>query len=267
MDKNTEYEKFTQGIYQKLLEKENLSIVTQHNVKVQGKSLKHQIDVYWEYETAGINHKVAIECKNYSKPISVGKIRDFFGVLSDIGNIAGVMVTKVGYQKGAKDFAEQYGIKLIVLRDPTEKDWEGRIKTLSTRVEAISFQIISWNFELDLNWGIKKFSPNELKTVRFKFSGKTDEIWILNSKNERVKNLLQLEDGLPFNESKHNDLRHTYNFDDAFVISNDQELVKISKIHYNYNILINTTIFENDITKSVKAILEDILSGNLKFIN
>jgi len=43
-----------------------------------------------------------------SKLVSIGKIRDFYGVLSDLNNVAGIMETKIGYQKGAKE----YGITL-----------------------------------------------------------------------------------------------------------------------------------------------------------
>lgn len=47
----------------------------------------------------GVTHRVAIECKNYSSEVSVGKVRDFFGVLHDISNVNGIfrpkLVTKV----------------------------------------------------------------------------------------------------------------------------------------------------------------------------
>lgn len=50
MNQNTEYERFTQEIYQQLV---NTDVVkaTQvlHDVKLEGRSgQKHQIDVYWE---------------------------------------------------------------------------------------------------------------------------------------------------------------------------------------------------------------------------
>ena len=83
----------------------------QHNVKLRGKSgQEHKIDVYWEYEIAGVIHRVAIECKNYKRKISIGAVRDFYGVLSDLNNVAGIMVTKIGYQEGAKEFAAHFGI-------------------------------------------------------------------------------------------------------------------------------------------------------------
>lgn len=107
MNANIEYEKFTQEIYQELVNADVVkSTKVKHNIKILGKSgQKHQIDVYWEYEIAGVLHKVAVECKNYNKPIPISKVRDFYGVLSDLDNVSGIMVTKIGYQEGLKKLA------------------------------------------------------------------------------------------------------------------------------------------------------------------
>ena len=67
---------------------------------------KHQIDVYWEYELAGVVHRVAIECKNYKNAISLGHVRNFHSVLRDKKNVSGIMVTTIGYQKGAKKYGK-----------------------------------------------------------------------------------------------------------------------------------------------------------------
>ena len=93
MNPNTDFELFTQRIYQKLVDNDVLKPTTvQHNVKLKGKSgCEHQIDVYWEYEIAGNMHRVAIECKNYDSLVPVGKVRDFQGVLSDLYNVNGIM--------------------------------------------------------------------------------------------------------------------------------------------------------------------------------
>ena len=52
MNPNIEYEKFTQEIYQELVNADVLKTTeVQHNVKLKGRSgQEHQIDVYWEYE-------------------------------------------------------------------------------------------------------------------------------------------------------------------------------------------------------------------------
>lgn len=122
MNDNIEYEKFTQEIYNEILK--NLyvkNIEVRHNVKLMGKSgQKHQIDVYWEYQYDNTTFKIVIECKNYNHTVSIGKVRDFFWVLYDLEDVKGIMVTKKGYQEGAKKFGAHYGIDLMELREPEE---------------------------------------------------------------------------------------------------------------------------------------------------
>ena len=120
MNANTLFEQFTQHVYQKLVNNDVLKPTTvQHNVKLIGKSgCEHQIDVYWEYEIAGNMHRVAIECKNYDSLVPIGKVRDFFGVLQDLNNVRGIMVSGKGFQEGTKEFASYYGISLKALRRP-----------------------------------------------------------------------------------------------------------------------------------------------------
>ena len=79
-------------------------------------------------------HRVAIECKNYSYGVSIGKVRDFYGVISDLEDVKGIMVTTVGYQKGAKKFADYYGISLKELRAP--RDGETVIGELDMQFET-----------------------------------------------------------------------------------------------------------------------------------
>lgn len=123
MNQNIEYEKFTQEIYQELSNARGITTNVEHNVKLTGKSgQKHQIDVYWEYKIAGVQYKVAIECKNYNRKLSVDKVNAFRGVLADLIDVKGIMITPKGYQAGAKKIADSCGINLKELRTPSEED-------------------------------------------------------------------------------------------------------------------------------------------------
>ena len=75
----------------------------------------HQIDLYWEFSTAGILHRVAVECKDYNRNVSKERIAAFRAVLDDIGGIRGIYATKIGYQSGAKEFAKQHKIKAYLV--------------------------------------------------------------------------------------------------------------------------------------------------------
>ena len=103
-ESSLEYEKLAQEVYQALHDAEGFNTVNvQHNVKVLGKSgCKHQIDVYWEFKITGETHRVAIECKDYSSCVSVGKVRDFFGVIHDIGNIKCQSALKIDPPQASK---------------------------------------------------------------------------------------------------------------------------------------------------------------------
>lgn len=77
-----------------------------------------------------------IECKNYATNLTLEKVRNFFGVLHDIGNAQGLIKTKTGYQSGVAGFANYYGIGLKVLRRPNDQDWQGRIKDIHIDITA-----------------------------------------------------------------------------------------------------------------------------------
>jgi hypothetical protein len=116
------YELLTQAVYQAILSKEgHKSIEVEHNVQLKGRSgATHQVDVYWRFKQAGIEHKVLVECKNYSRKISLGKIRDFQSVIQDLGPCQGIMVTTTGYQSGVRTFAHSSAIGLKLLRPPAQ---------------------------------------------------------------------------------------------------------------------------------------------------
>ena len=64
MSKNTgiAYEIVTQQIFQSLLNQTEVkNIRVEQNVKLQGKSTRHQIDVYWEYQLAGIVYRTVVQ--------------------------------------------------------------------------------------------------------------------------------------------------------------------------------------------------------------
>jgi Restriction endonuclease len=117
-----DYELLTQAVYQTILKQQGYENITvQHDVDLTGRTgATHQIDVYWHFRQAGVGHKVLVECKNYSRKISLGKIRDFKSVMDEVGPCQGIMVTKTGYQSGVKKYARHHGIglKLLSPADP-----------------------------------------------------------------------------------------------------------------------------------------------------
>ena len=137
----TKYELLVKGVYEAILNQgsaENIEV--KHNQKVVGKSgVAHQIDVLWRFRQAGIGHLVLIECKNYGDTVELADVRSFLSVVEDIRGARGVMVTRVGFQSGAADFAKHHGIGLKLLRAPEEQDWDGYIRGVTVFITVKDF--------------------------------------------------------------------------------------------------------------------------------
>ncbi|MDY4324207.1 restriction endonuclease [Pectobacterium sp. CHL-2024] len=108
----TDLESYMQYVYSCLLNLQNEGVVVSRRAVLKGKSTNHEIDVFYQFERAGVIHKVAIECKYLSRPVEKKDVMAFRGRLEDIGNIQGIMVSKLGYQKGAYEYAKYYDIEL-----------------------------------------------------------------------------------------------------------------------------------------------------------
>lgn len=97
------------------------NITVRRNVHLGGKTTTHQIDVYWEYELAGIVHRVVVQAKDWGRVVDQGELLKFKSVLDDIpGQPRGIFVTRSGYQRGAKHYAKNHGIELYELDRPSK---------------------------------------------------------------------------------------------------------------------------------------------------
>lgn len=274
MNINIEYEKFTQEVYQELVAADVVKTTNvQHNVKLKGKSgQEHQIDVYWEYEIAGVKHRVAIECKNYKRKISIGTVRDFYGVLQDLNNVAGIMVTKIGYQEGAKDYAAHYGISLKELRRPNQD--EGVIGTVEININIKKRQCL---YSVDEKWAANKgFDIGKYKAFLDDFSLSDNNKWaksshiplettsrrIVNGKGKLITTLDALEEKLPESPEHY---FYAFPLDDAF-IDTRWGMLKINEVKYVYENEQQTTIISIDARELIKAILKDAISGEIKVV-
>ena len=273
MNPNIEYEKFTQEIYQELVNADVLKTTdVQHNVKLKGRSgQEHQIDVYWEYEIAGTKQKVAIECKNYNKTVGIAKVRDFYGVLHDLNNVAGIMVTKVGYQKGAKEYASEYGISLKELTTPNPGE------AIIGEVEMnFDISVRRCLFLVDADYAeTDKFSVTKYKHFLDWMSLNNESSWInathiplelinrniINSNGTTITTLEKIEEELP--EDSDSDI--VFKYEDAYVNTRWGK-IKINEIKYEYEYKNEKKIIAIDAQDFVKAILKDALNGEIKLI-
>lgn len=275
MNPNTEFERFTQRVYQKLVNNDVLKHTTvEHNKKLKGKSgCEHQIDVYWEYEIAGNMHRVAIECKNYDSLVPVGKVRDFQGVLSDLNNINGIMVSKKGFQEGAKKFAAEYGISLKELRRPDGNDIFGSITTifhLNTRHTLYLFDdewVKEHGFDLDK---MRNFYANfhldkaEYWKAANHFPIQTKDQFIRDSKGKIISSIEELNHQLPKDQEPNPEI--VFPFEDGWVESLQWGPVKISEVKFEYANTVQEKTINLAADAFVEAILKDAQSGTSDYI-
>lgn len=118
-NKGKSLEDYVHHIYDLLLnlDTDSEEIIVTKNAKIRMHSSIHEFDIYYEFRKAGVNHRVAIECKNTNTPINKGRVQEFESKLRDLNNIIGVIVSESGFQEGAKLFAEEKGIMTLLVKD------------------------------------------------------------------------------------------------------------------------------------------------------
>ena len=276
MNTNTEYEKFTREVCERLaLFKGLQSSSVQHDVKLKGKSgQEHQVDVYWEYKKDGEVHRVAIECKNYSYGVSIGKVRDFYGVISDLDNVKGIMVTTVGYQKGAKQFADYYGISLKELRAP--KDGETIIGEMEWKFETdVTHRLFlvdeEWASEHNINLALYRERLDSCRMKReYKWSKSTHlpldttDDFIRDAKGNAITSIDELKKRAP--DNRPNDNTIIYCLKDSYVQNKYWGLVKINEVMFEDEHSVEESTYSVDAGRFVRAVLADAFGGERMMI-
>lgn len=118
------YEKITAFIIERLRQEENIKIEGVGNsCKFRGTSgVVHQIDVLTsEYVDSKI-FKTAIECKYWNKKINKDTAMKLWAIVTDCNFQRGIIVSRKGFTRDAKRFAEYYNIKLVELREREQSD-------------------------------------------------------------------------------------------------------------------------------------------------
>ena len=196
MGKNTgePYEHLTKDIFDQLVNQTEVDTVKlKHNVKLQGKTTTHQIDVYWEFDRGGIKYVTIVQAKDWQQPVKQGQLLQFKGVLDDLPfQATGIFVTLTGYQQGARNYARGNGILLYELREPTEVDWEGKVKTIVIRLEFFFRESSDINFVHDKEWVAEerhKRGISEDEPLKLCITGRTDETLIYDEDGQKITTL------------------------------------------------------------------------------
>lgn len=101
--------------------------------KVKGvDGLEGEIDVYYEFQHLNLTYKVAIECKDWSKPVTAKEVRDFYAKVESLTNVAAVMISTNGYQSGAVEWVK--GREIILMN---ENDLPSFAEILAGKIEKV----------------------------------------------------------------------------------------------------------------------------------
>lgn len=65
--------------------------------------------------------KIYVQCKHYNSPVGVAVLRELFGVVKSDNVSAGILVCLVNPTKGAQDFAQNNGIRVITAKELAAK--------------------------------------------------------------------------------------------------------------------------------------------------
>jgi hypothetical protein len=126
------YEEVTKDIYEYLWNQSAVKIIGHGNsFKFKGKSdVEHKIDILTSHSDGIHSYLTDIECKYWDKNINKDIVMKVDSIVKDCNFNKVVIVSKLGFTPDAIKYAISVGVGLVILREPIEEDWEGRIKTI-----------------------------------------------------------------------------------------------------------------------------------------
>jgi hypothetical protein len=119
--KNTsrDYELFTKDFFERRLKQQmNYDVPVLHQATLKGKDVEpYIIDLHYELEIVGGQILTLIECKYWNYKVQRRNVNDFRTVICDVGAHKGIIVTKIGFDKGAIRVAKKNKIGLFKLTE------------------------------------------------------------------------------------------------------------------------------------------------------
>ena len=100
-----------------------------------GSGVRHQVDVLTKHSDGVSEYRTAVSCRRRNRKVEISHVREWASIVQEAALSKGVVVSKSGFTKGAKELAAAKGIGLIELRKPTDEDWGDGITDV--RVEVI----------------------------------------------------------------------------------------------------------------------------------
>lgn len=101
----------------------------QHNVMLEGvdSEAKRQIDVLVEQNIGQYTMRIVIDCKDYSKPVDVKGVEEFYGLVQDVRAHKGALVCPSGFTKSALKRAKKLQIDLYRPVSTGKHKWQVKV--------------------------------------------------------------------------------------------------------------------------------------------
>lgn len=268
MKAGTEYELFVKSIYESFLRQDNLTTDVEVHKKIQGKSgAEHEIDVFWQFEIAGKTYKTAIECKHFNSSVDKGRVQEFVAKLQDIGDIGGIMATKVGFQSGAITYGLYNDIEMVLIKEPDPTDFSpDTILKINIQFIINQSKILKRKFNFDGEW----MRANGFQNGSYSISVRNDIARIFNAETQENLSVLEFENKYITSNKDTKIAQDTYSvniaFNDAYFIDNEGKRYKIKGVEYEYIDLSHTEELKIDALKTVEAIIKRVKDGEIVFM-
>jgi hypothetical protein len=163
------YEEVTKDIYE--------SLGKQHGVVIEGwgascivkgqSGVGHQIDVLTSHSDGLHTYKTDIECKYWNQNIDKDIIMKVEAIVKDCQFNKGIVVSKLGFTPDAIAYAKFVNIGLVILREPTEEDWEGRVRIISLEMNFLTPVITK--FQQNVVETYSDFQGGRMDTTQFEY--------------------------------------------------------------------------------------------------
>ncbi|MGE7891032.1 restriction endonuclease [Bacillus cereus] len=191
-------------------------------------------------------------------------LRDFHGAVHQIKPDEAIVVTTKGFTREAKNFANDEGIKLAILREFEESDWEGRFKSFDLILETIelSTPIISYEAANELENKKLQIALEGIASTQ-KLSRPNEELYYDKTGNvlcTQSSKLYEILAQLEFEGDKEYSGNHV--FDTTIYLNVNGHLIGMRALNYKFNTI---TIVHKSVINSgekVALLLLDYLDGD-----
>lgn len=194
----------------------------------------------------------------------IGRVRDFYGVLADVPGLQGIFVSPFGFQSGAKQYAEHYGIALKEIREPTHEDLKGRLKHIYIGTFVVTPKITA------IRPDVTQAYLSTLKAgdqVDASFSGSNYDPFIVDNAGNHVASYEEIRQHLPTDNQPAKGLTATLPFPGCYLNATNSRRVPIDSVTVHYDVHVDVERADILGKQTAKAIMKDVKSGDITFFN